>query len=64
MHFLLLYIPKTELIEYKNILELFLVNKNSHLDIEHHIYSFYKNINNIDTVGVEGFFTYGVKGEW
>lgn len=57
-------VPKKELIEYKNILELFLINKISYIDIEHHIYSSYKNLKNIDVIGVEGFFTYGVKGEW
>jgi len=57
-------VPKKELIDYKNILELFLINKNYYIDIEHHIYSFYKNLKNIDVVGVEGFFTYGDKGKW
>jgi hypothetical protein len=57
-------VPKKELIEYKNLLELFIVNNFQWVDIEHHIHSFYKNIKNIDTVGVEGVYAYGGKCMW
>jgi hypothetical protein len=47
-------VPKKIFLEFKNILELFLINNISQLDIEHHLYSYFKNINHINFLGVGG----------
>jgi len=60
-------VPKKEFVEYKRLLELFLQNNCPSIDIEHHIQYFYKNIKNvenIDVIGLEGYYTHGVKGKW